>query len=211
MALAAAAEAPWAGSPSPAYLRALEECRAHHAGSKTFSGMFLRPHARAILALIDRFGCRSALDYGAGKGEQYAWVSDGSNASGVPAGQTLEQFWRIRVQKYDPAWPPFAQEPTAQHDLVLCTHTLGSIPVSDLGWVIDRIYGLARSAVYIAEKLGDVKKTLLSVPSAHPMSWSAAQWLEVLDRPSRASRHVVLATRFVHQGAVIANRYVVGA
>lgn len=178
---------------SPAYFAALEKSKEHHASSKTFSGKFLRPHAPFIKALIEQHGIRSILDYGCGKGSQYEWVSHGGDAS-IPEGMTLESYWGIEVTKYDPAYPPFAAEPQGQFDLVLCTHTLGSIPTADLPAIIDRLYGLARKSCYIAEKLGKVKKQLFTA-ATHPIGWTREQWQALLRSRPRAGLHLVFATR----------------
>lgn len=155
---------------SEAYEKALEESRAHHASSKTFSGLFLRPHKPYIASIIDRTGAKTVLDYGAGKGLQYDWIDPAD-------GKTLEQAWGVRVTKYDPAWPPFAAEPTGRFDLVLCTHVLGSIPLADQSQALGRIWASARRAVYISEKLGPVKKNVLSSRELFPFDWSPEQWL----------------------------------
>ena len=173
--------------PSEDYRRSLDECRKHHESSKTYSGKLLRPHAPFIKAIIDRHDCRSVLDYGAGKGVQYRWVCDTPIGS-IPVGMTIEEYWGISVTKYDPAYPPFAAEPQGQFDLVICTHVLGSIPDGDLGWVIDRLHALARKAIYVAEKLGPVKKRFLPVKSR-----TADDWAALLRRDSPVE--VTLATR----------------
>lgn len=178
---------------SPAYFAALEKSKAHHASSKTFSGKFLRPHAPFIKELIEQHGVRSILDYGCGKGSQYEWVSHGGDAS-IPEGMTLESYWGIEVTKYDPAYPPFAAEPVGQFDLVLCTHTLGSIPTVDLPAIVDRIYGLARKAVYFAEKIGKVKKQLFTA-ATHPLGWSREQWEQLLRSRHPWNVTAILATR----------------
>lgn len=164
--------------PSELYYRCLEEARAHHASSKTYSGKFLRPHAPAIKQMIEELGgVASILDYGAGKGLQYDWVSHGGEDQSIPEGHTLETYWGAPVTKYDPAWPPYATEPTGQFDLVLCTHALGSIPIVDLAWILERLFAFARKGVYIAEKIGPVGKQVFSNPGAMPR-WSASQWAQ---------------------------------
>jgi hypothetical protein len=178
--------------PSADYARALEECKRHHATSKTFSGKFLRPHAPFIKEIIDRLGCQSVLDYGCGKGEQYTWISHGGDAS-IPEGMTLEQYWGVPVTRYDPAYPPFAAEPMGQFDLVLCTHTLGSIPTKDLPWVVDRLHSLAGKALYVAEKIGEVRKQVISQPEGFPRGWTHADWKRALQRETELE--VTLSTR----------------
>jgi hypothetical protein len=172
---------------SRAYLSALDECRKHHESSKTYSGKLLRPHAPFIKKVIDRHGCKSALDFGAGKGSQYRWICDTPTGS-IPVGMTIEQYWGLSVTKYDPAYPPFSAEPEGKYDLVICTHVLGSIPDTDLEWVIDRLHGLAGKALYVAEKIGPVKKRV--VPVKHR---TADDWASMLRRDSGIE--VTLATR----------------
>lgn len=165
--------------PSEAYDRALAEATAHHARSKTYSGKLMRPHKIYLTALIARLGIGSALDYGCGKGAQYEWVDHED-------GRRLEDIWGFTVAKYDPAWPPFAAEPVGQFDLVICTHVLGSIPVGDLDWALGRVIGFARKAVFLAEKIGPVKKTALSDPEGRPVDWPADRWLEAATPRARA-------------------------
>lgn len=191
-------------NPSGLYLQCLGEARRHHLSSKTYSGKFLRPHAPFIKEIIDRLGCRSILDYGCGKGSQYQWVSHGEDAS-IPKGETLESFWGVPVTKFDPAWPPFAVEPAPGQtfDLVICTHALGSIPKSDLLWAIRELYDRANKAVYIAEKLGPVRKQVFSDPDRMPRGWSHFTWgtlLAAARQPQHAALEIRLATRSKFMG-----------
>ena len=163
-------------NPSADYTRALDLAKEQHRESKTYSGKFLRPHRKRIKAIINRLECTSILDYGAGRGKQYEWR--------MPSGQTLEEFWGITVTKYDPAYPPYAKEPTGTFDLVIVTHVLGIIPIPDLDWVIDRIYGLANKAVYIVNTTGSTpkrKKASWRVKNI-PTAWGADEWMDILRR-----------------------------
>lgn len=179
--------------PSAEYARCLAEATHHHASSKTYSGKFLRPHAPFIKALIEKHGCRQALDYGCGKGVQYRWVSHGDDAS-IPAGMTIEQYWGIPVLKYDPAYPPYAKEPTGPFDLVICTHVLGSIPIADLAWVIQRLTTLGTKAIYIAEKIGPVRKSVFTTPDRMPR-WTATEWEAFIGAQPHNGCEITLATR----------------
>ena len=173
--------------PSQAYLAALEASKEIHKG-KQFTGKFLRPHAPFIKEIIDRLGCKTVLDYGCGKGQQYEWV--------IPStGQTIEQFWGVSVTKYDPAYPPFAQEPVGKFDLVLCTQVLGAIPEGDRGWVVDRLYALAKKALYISERLHSPRK-LIADNSLRP-AWTVRDWQENTWR-GRQEIEVTLATRRIN-------------
>lgn len=155
---------------SPRYHAAVAEGAAHHARAKTYSGLLMRPHKPFLTAMIDRLQIRSALDYGAGKGLQYQWIDPTD-------GKTLEQAWGFEVHKYDPCWPPFAADPLGPFDLVICTHTLSLVPLSDVGAVLLRLCALADKAVFIAEKIGERKKQEVA-PAGLPTGWSKELWLD---------------------------------
>ena len=192
--------------PSNAYFAALEDSKRHHAVHKTYSGSLLRPHAPFIKEIIDRLGCRTVLDYGAGKCAQYRWRNEDPIGS-IPVGMTIEEFWGIEVVKYDPAYPPIAAEPTGKFDLVICTHTLGAIPVADLPWVVGRLSKLADKAVYVAEKIGPTKKKVFRDPSAMPHGWTPDQWRNVLRLAGRPGLEVHFAARvYLDDGSKVIER-----
>lgn len=201
-------------TPSMQYLRCLEEARAHHATSKTYSGKFLRPHAPAIKEIIDRLDCQSILDYGCGKGKQYEWISHGDDAS-IPEGMTILEYWsqdrslerHCNLFLFDPAWPPFATPPSPEmkFDLVLCTHTLGSVPIEDIDWVLGELIRRATKALYIAEKIGPVGKQVFSEPDVMPR-WSAQEWGYVITARADPGIEITLATREKTAEGVIVTR-----
>lgn len=165
--------------PSQEYEAALTAAKRHHAESKTYSGRFLRPQKPFLTDLIARLGITSALDYGCGKGEQYSWIDPTD-------GKTIEEAWGFEVAKYDPAWPPFSAEPEGQFDLVICTHVLGSIPLIDHAWAISRIFGMARKAVFFAEKIGTTKKNVFGEFGGMVRDWTAIEWIDAI-APHRRS------------------------
>jgi len=194
--------------PSEHYYRCLAEAQAHHASSKTYSGKFLRPHAPFIKAIIDRLECKSVLDYGCGKGVQYQWVSHGDDAS-IPKGMTIEEYWGVPVTLFDPAYPPYAKTPTGHFDLVVCTHALGSIPVDDLPWAIDQLTTFATRAVYIAEKIGEVRKQVFADPGRMPR-WTAVEWRAFIAARPHNGCEITIATRERREnGQVIVERHIV--
>lgn len=175
------------------YQAALAQATEHHALNKTYSGRFLRPHKPWLTELIRRLGITSVLDYGCGKGEQYRWVDPLD-------GQTMEEAWGVNVEKFDPAWPPYAAEPFGQFDLVICTHVLGGIPLVDHSWVLDRIFGHARKAVFIAEKIGPVRKDVHGDRLGMANGWSAIEWLDTIapHRREGVETHLSVLYRSAH-------------
>ena len=178
-------------NPSPAYIAALEASKEIHKG-KQFTGKFLRPHAPFVKEIIDRLGCKTVLDYGCGKGQQYEWVMPN-------AGTTIEQYWGVSVTKYDPAYEPFAKEPEGKFDLVICTQVLSTIPILDIDWVIARLLWYATKAVYVSERLHDPRK-ILGDNALRP-KWTVAEWQKALSGNPEIEK--TLATREIIGGAKI--------
>jgi len=192
------------------YFAALEDSKKLQANTNKFSGKFIKPHAKYIKGIIDQYNIRSILDYGCGKGLQYEWVipSDTPLAqwslSGdlereeniIPGGMTLEQYWGIKVTKFDPAVPKFAAEPEAAHDLVICSHVLGAIPVYDLPVIIKRLFSLANKFLYIVESIGLPKKKWVSEGIECPIGWTKMQWIEVIAPHKRPEVECEIAFKY---------------
>ena len=186
---------------SEAYQRALSQATRHHANSKTYSGRLLRPHKEFLTELIERLGVRSILDYGCGKGEQYRWVDPKD-------GRTLEQTWGCEVTKYDPAWPPYAAEPQGRFDLVICTHVLGGVPMTDHGWVIERLYDYASRALFVAEKIGKIKKSVHGSREGLLTATSGLDWCELIAPHAREGVETHLAVLLHGQRGKYLGRFV---
>ncbi len=168
-----------ADGPSEAYYRAVDLTSDHHDNqTKTFSGMFTWKNRERIKYIIDRFDIKTILDYGCGRGKQYTNVDE-------ETGQTLEQYWgNPVVTKYDPCVRWFKQEPVGKFDLVICIQVLGSIPVVDKPWVVDRLYGFASKVVFVAERLVIPGKEIYkSMQKEMGYGMSRAQWLDLLRKP----------------------------
>ena len=188
---------------SKEYFIGVEEGRRHHASNKTYSGKLLRPHKPFLTEMVERLGAQSALDYGAGKGDQWTWVDPAD-------GKTIEQVWGFPVAKYDPCWPPFAAEPEGTYDLVICTHTLALIPVVDLPKIMARLYAFANKGVFIAEKIGERKKGEVADPKKRAINWTARDWLGWVGGLAigRPKIETVLSTREQTARGVITTRHI---
>lgn len=166
--------------PSDAYWKALEDAKQHHQTSKTFSGKFLKRYLDEICEVIKDYHCQTVLDLGCGKGLIYQE-------------RDLEAEWGVKITKYDPAVPEFATEPDGQFDLVICTHVLGTIPIVDLPWFIDRMYRFSRRCVFVAERVSNPKKDWCDIAESCPVGWTAVKWLDELS-PRRPGGRVLFFT-----------------
>ncbi len=118
------------------------------------------------------------MDFGCGKGLQYKQCIKGPNRTDGP---TLEEYWGIKVTKYDPAVPEFAKEPEGKFDLVICSHVLGTVPIKDLDdWFVDKLFSYANKAVYIVERISHPKKDWTQLAAECPVGWNAVKWLDLL-------------------------------
>jgi hypothetical protein len=164
--------------PSKRYFEALEATKTFHSNHKAFNGRYIFRYHDEIKQVIDEMGCKTMLDYGCGKGRQWKIPME-------ETGMMLADFLGVAVTKYDPGWPEYADEPVGKFDIVICTQVLGSIPVIDLPWVIDRLYGFAEKAVFVGETLGPVKKGVHRHMAAEmPHGWTHEQFAEAVRRRS---------------------------
>jgi hypothetical protein len=183
--------------PSENYHRALKATQALHANStKRFTGRFLVRYLDDVRGLVKEHRARTLCDYGAGKG--VVWKETPLAA----------ELGLTGVFLYDPGVPEYSREPTGKFDMVICTQALGSIPVSDLPWVIDRLYSLASKVVYVGEKLGPVRKQIhrdMADAGLMPHGWSRERWVMALRRPN-ASVPLYLRTNDKVRGESVLGR-----
>lgn len=136
--------------PGPRFSYVIDQFARHHATRKTWDGSVTLKHWRSIIGLSRQHRCKSALDYGCGKGAQYE--------ADLGGGSRLEDLLGYRVTKYDPAIPAFASEPAEPFDLVFCVDVLIHIPEEDIDWLVERLFSLASKALLITIGAGQIKK-----------------------------------------------------
>lgn len=184
-------------SPSPHYLRLLSEYRRMHTegeqfskipAAQTFKGQSLPRHAVTIKTLIDKYGARTILDYGSGKGWQYTALQpkleDGTSFPSIPA------YWGVEVTCYDPGYEPYSRIPTGTFDGVISTDVLEHCPEDDIDWILAEMFGYATKFVFANVACYPAQKRLSSGENAHctvrPKMW----WLEALARASASGSQV---------------------
>ena len=170
-------------NPSPRYLDLQTMYRELHVvgeknigqpPEKTFPGLSLMPQLLRIKALVEQTGARNILDYGCGKGQQYAPVQlkdkDGSTYDGVI------DFWGVDyVHCYDPCYEPYSKVPEGKFDAVISTDVLEHCPEQDVPWIIDEIFAYAERCVYANIACYPARKRLPNGENAHctikPIEW----------------------------------------
>lgn len=166
------------------YDTALAATQRFHTKNKGFSGRFLLRYLDDVTRLTSDLNARTMLDYGCGRGEQYecAYLLK----PGEPP-LTIQEHLRLEsIAKFDPGYPPFADDPVGKFDLVICTQVLGSIPISDLPWVLDKMAGYASKGVYIAEVLCAAPRKQLHAHLAGkmPHGWDRDRWESMIGAAS---------------------------
>jgi 2-polyprenyl-3-methyl-5-hydroxy-6-metoxy-1,4-benzoquinol methylase len=124
-------------SPSPRYRRLIEQYQHMHlygeqflgiAPEDTFPGASLLQQTPAIKRLIKATAATTILDYGCGKGRQYLPLRVPDPSEGVEY-PDIQSYWGAQtIQRYDPAYAPFAQLPGGRFDGVICTDVLEHCP-----------------------------------------------------------------------------------
>jgi hypothetical protein len=169
--------------PSPRYLAMLEQYRAlHRDGEKfmalepgeTFSGVSLLPHLRRIKRLIDLTGADRLLDYGCGKGYQYA--PGAIRADEYDGSDNVIDYWDVlEVDCYDPCFERYSTLPAGRYDGVVSTDVLEHCVEEDVPWIVEEMFGYATRFIYANVACYPAKARLPNGENAHctvrPLEW----------------------------------------
>jgi hypothetical protein len=171
-------------APSPRYRRLIQQYQLMHAeGDRrlgippqlTFAGQSLPRQAGHIKRWVERTGAQTILDYGSGKGEQYALrrTLDPQTQVDHP---DIRSYWGVReIRCFDPAYSPFAELPTGTFDGVISTDVLEHCPEEDIAWILDELFAFAGKFVFANIACFPARKRLPSGGNAHctvkPQAW----------------------------------------
>ncbi|MFN3830270.1 MAG: methyltransferase domain-containing protein [Tepidimonas ignava] len=123
--------------------------------------------APLVSQLINQFGVRQLLDYGAGKGR---------------LAQNLKPAHEVKVTLYDPAIPQWSVLP-GPHEMVACIDVLEHIEPDCLDDVLDHLAGLVQRLGFFTVHTGPAIKVLPDGRNAHLTQQPARWWLpKLLDR-----------------------------
>jgi SAM-dependent methyltransferase len=123
--------------------------------NKSWAGYDVVKYQKQIKDLVYRYGARTILDYGCGKGLQYQEPLPYGGSAGVDLPQdqwqTFDQYLGVKVYCYDPCVAGFEQLPPegTKFDGVICTQVLNSIPDDDLPWVRDLLQQYASKFCFV--------------------------------------------------------------
>ena len=122
----------------------------HDAGH--FPGHSINKHADSIKYLINKTQSRTILDYGCGKGRQYAELN-------------LHKYWNVEPSLYDPA--TFPEKPEGMFDAVICTDVLEHVPENQLEDTLREIFSYAKKFVFLSICTREAKKHLPDGRNCH--------------------------------------------
>lgn len=140
----------------------------HLKEAEGFNGQSLLNVICQIGVLLQKFGCKSVLDYGCGRGDAQRYFR-------------VDALWNVDYKGYDPAVKMFETLPEGKFDAVISTDALEHIPEEDLvGWVLDELFGKATKFVFIKVPTYEVEQWLPNGENVHctvkPPEW----WQKVL-------------------------------
>jgi hypothetical protein len=123
--------------------------------NKSWAGYDVVKYQKCIKDLVDRYGAKTILDYGCGKGLQYKEKLPYGGGKGIEIPQeqwqTFDEYLGVKVYCYDPCVAGFEQLPPegTKFDGVICTQVLNSIPDNDMTWVRNLIESYATKFCFI--------------------------------------------------------------
>ncbi len=193
-------------APSPRYTELVAMYRQlHEEGEKllgippaeTFNGHGLLLHSSRIKRLIESTGAASLLDYGSGKGRQYAMQNVNIPGDGVR--ESVQDYWNVDfVHCYDPAYPPFSKRPEGRFGGVIATDVLEHCPAEDMAWIIDDLFDYAELFVFAHIACYPAQKHLPNGENAHCTIKPEAWWQDLFR--AAAARRQGVAWTIVLQG-----------
>lgn len=173
-------------NPSPRYAALIAQYRRMHrdgdvrhglTAAQTFNGKSLPRQAQRVRALISRTGATTILDYGSGKGTQYAPADIREMGR---RWSSIQEYWRVdSIACYDPGYEPFTRLPSGTYHGVVCTDVLEHCPEEDLEWIVGELFAYASRFVFANVACYPARKTLPSGENAHCTVLPVSRWNEL--------------------------------
>lgn len=179
--------------PSPCYAALLDQYRQMHAADQAiFAGnsVFFAYAVGKVRRLVERFGAQTLLDYGSGKGEQYAATN--ITLPGV-AGvwPSLKQYWGVSdVTCYEPGATQGQAVPEGSFDGVICVDVLEHCHIEDLPWIVDELFAHARHFVFANVASYPAAKQLPNGDNSHVTQRREQWWRALFEQVGARYPHV---------------------
>jgi SAM-dependent methyltransferase len=167
---------------SPAHADEIEWTKAYHAGNKTFTGRRIFQAFRALKKACDEFAPKTVLDYGCGKGEQYAARDLVLHGLAVP--NLFDGLGVDAVTPYDPGVPLFQHKPAGAFDAVVVIDVMEYVPAGDVLGVMEELFRYAKSLVFVNTSCVEPTKRHAA---AEPWRRDKAFWLTRMARAQEAN------------------------
>ena len=141
-----------------------------------FPGHSVERHVHTIADLIEETGARNLLDYGCGKGFQYA--------------ENMIHFeWGIMPTLYDPAVPGIDKKPDRKFDGVICSDVAEHIPEQELDDFLADVFSFAEKFVFFSICCRPAKKLLPDGRNCHLTVRDQEWWRERIQPQERQQQH----------------------
>jgi hypothetical protein len=125
----------------------IEWTKKYHAGNKTFTGRRIFQTFRALKRACDEFKPKTVLDYGCGKGEQYA--ARDLVLHGMPVANLFDGLGIDEVTPYDPGVPLFQHKPKGTFDAVVTVDVMEYVPMDNVLDVMGELFRYAKTLVFL--------------------------------------------------------------
>lgn len=144
----------------------IAQYRAMHESPKMFRGSSIKGHIEAIQDLVAQYKPATLLDYGSGKGTQYAeWNVQAAWGGTVPT-------------CYDPGVPGLDVKPEGRFDGVICTDVMEHIPPECVDEVFAEAIGYGRKFALFCIFTEPSRKVLPDGRNCHLTCRSERWWIE---------------------------------
>jgi len=165
--------------PSQGLQRVCEAIRTRHPDFRPHGSKAGRADSPAVLALTERTGARSVLEFG-------MLLSPGrdSNVEQISARRA-----RSTVTVYDPTERD-APAPAAGFDGVVCTDALELLNDDDVSWVLEELFSRARQFAYVTVRQARTFNVLAMLGRNRRSTRAPAWWFEKLQETGRRYPHV---------------------
>jgi hypothetical protein len=158
-------------------LFAAKDSSANHSAKALVEKRSIGLHEVEISQMIAEAGAKSVLDFGAGTGASYQPFAVGPEKA---KGWSLAAWPGTRITCYDPVNVEFSTAPKGKFDGVISVDALQHIPEEDIGWVLDEMFGAAKSFVFAAGSSVPAQQRLpdgRAVPcTVQPLEWWKGQF-----------------------------------